>query len=103
MHLIYVAGRWEENEFTEEGRVAHRRTDEAADPLPEATADPERGEPPPTISRSVWLSDETLGPTRKLDLVEANGGCAVPVETKRGHPPDVPGQCYEPERVQLMA
>lgn len=103
MHLMVVGGRWEDNEYTEEGRVAHRRTDSEEDLLPEPGPAVQEGEPPPEIARSVWLSDETLGLTGKLDLVETEGGRAIPVDVKRGHPPEVPGQCYEPERVQLMA
>ena len=100
MHLMYVDGRWDNNVFTEEGRVAHRRTDAEDDPLPAPDGE---GEPPPDIARSVMLSDESLGLVGKLDVVEMENGRAVPVDTKRGRPPSIPEQCYEPERVQLMA
>ena len=52
-------------------------------------------------ARSVLLSDETLGAIARIDLVEAQGNRATPVDYKRGTVPDVPGNAYEPERVQL--
>lgn len=104
MHLMYVDGRWDNNVFTEEGRAAHARTDAANDPLPDQAGPTDKGvDPEPIVSRSVSLSSGTLGLVGKLDLVEIDGGIAVPVETKRGRPPDNLQHCYEPERVQLMA
>lgn len=100
-HLMHVDGRWDDNLYTDEGRSAHRRVDAADDPLP---APPVKGgDEPPAVARSVSLGSERLGLTSKLDLVEIDGGQAVPVETKRGSPPDNPLRSYEPERVQLMA
>jgi CRISPR-associated protein Cas1 len=73
-------------------------------PQPEApTPEPQGGDEPPVISRSVSLSCPTLGLTAKLDLVSTLGDEAVPVETKRGKVPDIPGNAWEPEKVQLMA
>ena len=40
-------------------------------------------------------------PLRALNLVEAQGSAATPVDYKRGIVPDVPGNAYDPERVQL--
>lgn len=99
-HLMHVDGRWDDNLYTEEGRAVHRRIDAEDDPLP---APATGGDAPPVIVRSVSLGSETLGLSGKLDLVETAGDIAVPVETKRGHVPDNPLHCYEPERVQLMA
>jgi CRISP-associated protein Cas1 len=110
-HLMYVEGRWEENQYTLEGKAIHRRVDRVDQLLPEALA-PEpapaaelEGDPPPEIARSVSLADETLGFMGKLDLVSADpeGGEAIPVDTKRGRVPAVPLRSYPPERVQLMA
>jgi CRISPR-associated endonuclease Cas1/CRISPR-associated protein Cas4 len=108
-HLMYVEGRWEGNNFTLEGKAAHRRVDRIDQLLPVA-ADPEltstaEGDPPPEIVRSVLLADDELRFMGKLDLVSADpeGGEAVPVETKRGRVPAVPLRSYPPERVQLMA
>ena len=97
MHLMYVDGRWEDNLFTDQGRSAHIRVDDVEEPLPSADGDPE-----PVVARSVALASERLGFHGKLDLLEVSDGRAVPVDTKRGSPPDTPEQCYEPERVQLM-
>ncbi|NLE66715.1 MAG: CRISPR-associated endonuclease Cas1 [Lentisphaerae bacterium] len=102
MHLMYMDGRWDDNLYTDEGRAAHRRTDAADAVLPEPTPGAD-GDPPPTVARSVSLSSPVLGLSGKLDLVETEGAEALPVDTKRGAPPDNPLQSYEPERVQLMA
>lgn len=42
-----------------------------------------------------------LGATARIDLVETEGRQAIPVDYKRGKAPAVPGNAYEPERVQL--
>lgn len=98
-HLMYVDGRWEGNIYTDEGRSAHRRVDDANDVLQPT----EENEEAPKVSRSVILSSESLGLIGKLDLVETASSRAVPVETKRGKPPETPERSYEPERIQLMA
>lgn len=109
-HLMHVEGRWEDNEYTEEGREVHRRVDRLdhvlPDPEPAAAAEdtaPDDGDDPPTVSRSVPLGSPDLGITGKLDLVSTAGDEAVPVDTKRGRAPQTPERCWEPERVQLMA
>lgn len=98
-HLMHVEGRWADNVYTVEGREAHRRVDDEDDVLPAPTG----GDDPPAIGRSVQLGDERLGLIAKLDLVEVDGDCATPVETKRGRVPDNPERSWEPERVQVMA
>lgn len=108
-HLMHVEGRWEDNVYTIEGRDVHRRVDRIDHVLPDPEADdpgdgePDDGEEPPEISRSVSLGSERLGLTAKLDLVSTAGEEAVPVDTKRGRVPDNPERSWEPERVQLMA
>ncbi len=58
----------------------------------------------PYKARSVWLSSDRLGITAKIDIVEGeSGGRVVPIEYKRGEPPDVPEGAYLPERAQLCA
>ena len=111
-HFMFVEGRWEDNQFTVEGRHAHRRVD-ALDHLlpharetqkPPANADARAGgDEPPAVARSVPVSSAVLGLSAKLDLVATDGDEAVPVETKRGRVPDNPQRSWEPERVQLMA
>lgn len=98
-HLMFVSERWDDNLYTEQGRSAHARVDDAADPLPPTPADPDE---PPVVARSVALGSETLGLSGKLDLLEVADGQAVPIDTKRGRVPPTPQKSYEPERVQLM-
>jgi len=112
-HFMHVEGRWEDNEFTVEGRFAHRRVDELDHLLPEApdAKDAEQakdhseptGDDPPVIARSVPLSSDLLGLSAKLDLVSTEGDLAIPVETKRGRVPENVERSWQPERVQLMA
>lgn len=114
-HLMHVEGRWEDNQYTVEGRHAHRRVDALDHLLPEA-ADEEKepkkaketpedatGDDPPAVARSVPLSSDVLGLSAKLDLVATDGDEAIPVETKRGRVPENTERSWEPERVQLMA
>ena len=108
-HLMYVEGRWEENEYTIEGKAIHRRVDRIDQILPETVAlekpKVDDGDASPEIARSVSLAADDLGLMGKLDLVSCDpeGGEAVPVETKRGRVPAVPLRSYPPERVQVMA
>lgn len=123
-HLMHVEGRWADNVYTVEGKVAHRRVDQLDHILPDAVGDgqlsvvrgqdnqandpqpatdKDDGDDPPVVSRSVPLDSQKLGLSAKLDLVSTAGDEAVPVETKRGRVPKTDERCYEPERVQLMA
>jgi CRISPR-associated protein Cas1 len=99
--LMHHDGRWADNEYTEEGRMVHRRVDEEDEVLPDPPSP--GGDEPPRVSRSVSLGSDSLGLSAKLDLVESTCDEAVPVETKRGKVPDNPERSWEPERVQLMA
>lgn len=98
-YLMWVQQEFADNVFTEDGRYQHRRVDAEEDELPDPTADDDA----PKKARSVLLSGERAGIIAKIDLVEVEGGRAVPVDYKRGKRPDVPGGAYEPERVQLCA
>ncbi|MBX3148457.1 MAG: CRISPR-associated endonuclease Cas1 [Gemmatimonadales bacterium] len=105
-YLMHVEGRWEDNEFTLEGREAHRRVDRTDQLLPDpdhTEGASDDGDDEPVVVRSVSLGSLGLGLTAKLDLVEAAGDAAVPVDTKRGRVPQNPDRSWEPERVQLMA
>jgi len=107
-HLMHVEGLWADNRYTAEGRFVHRRVDRIDHVLPSSNGDTEEhasdeDHDPPEIARSVRLESAGLGLVGKLDLVSVAGDEAVPVETKRGRPPDTPERCWEPERVQLMA
>lgn len=52
-------------------------------------------------ARSVLLSDDSLGVIARIDLVEAEGRLATPVDYKHGKAPDVWDGVWEPERVQI--
>ncbi|WP_291263607.1 CRISPR-associated endonuclease Cas1 [Gemmatimonas sp.] len=97
-YLEWVDGEWDDNLDTIEGRWAHRRVDaEPSTPVPDAEAPGEH----PLTARSLMLSSDRLGAIAKLDLLEAEGKRATPVDYKRGRVPDVPAGAYDPERVQL--
>lgn len=105
-HLMHVDGRWDDNEFTLEGKEAHRRVDRVDQGLPAPTDDEQPfsdNDDEPVVARSVMLGSPDLGLTGKLDLVETTGDLALPVETKRGRVPNNWERSWEPERVQLMA
>src|SRR5579862_4113608 len=86
-YLEWVQGEFADNEYTIEGRYAHRRADQPGGTLPEPVDAEER----PYRARSVWLSSERLGMTAKIDIVESEDGASViPIEYKRGVPPEVP-------------
>ena len=96
-YLEWVQGEFEHSEDTLDGRFQHRRVDRPSGDLPE----PGSEEPTVIHARSVMLSDDELGAIARIDLVEADGGRATPVDYKRGSVPNVPEGAYEPERVQL--
>lgn len=94
--LEWVHAQFADNVDTVEGRWHHRALDEQAGAVPL----PDEGEV--RIARSVMLSSTRLGLVAKVDLLEgAPDGTVVPVDTKRGAPPDVPERAWEPERVQV--
>lgn len=93
--LEWVQARFVDNDDTVEGRYHHRAVDKerGAAPLPE---DGEVRE-----ARSLLLSSERLGLVARVDVLQGVGGAVSPVDTKRGHPPDIPEGAWEPERVQV--
>lgn len=101
-YLEWVQGEWSESVDTVEGRHAHRRVDRKGGNLPtppapeDADAEPER-----VHARSVTLSSSRIGVIARMDLVEAEGTRATPVDYKRGKRPHVARGAYDPERVQL--
>ena len=97
-HLRWVQGEWAENAYTLDGQRVHRRVDHPAEPKDGGIDDD-----PPKIRRSLDVGSDRLGLIAKIDVVEADGGEAIPVEYKRGHAPDHPNGAYDPERVQLCA
>jgi CRISPR-associated protein Cas1 len=94
--LEWVHAQFADNTDTVEGRWVHRAVDQPGGAVPRA------GEGEVKVARSVMLSSPSLGLVAKTDLLEgAPDGTVVPVDTKRGSPPDIPERAWEPERVQL--
>lgn len=100
-YLEWVQGEFAHSEDTLDGRLRHRRVDRQTGKLNESGANDQDDSYERIHARSVLLSDEALGATARIDLVETEGRQAIPVDYKRGKVPAVPGNAYEPERVQL--
>lgn len=96
-YLEWVEGEWAESGDTAEGRRAHARVDEGGGRLP---APDELGEDM-ARTQAVTLASERLGVIAKMDVVEVDGGIAMPVDFKKGKRPHVAAGAYEPERVQI--
>ncbi len=108
VHIAWVQGEWDENEYTRDGAWVHRKVDKprplkrpkhlrSKEEAPAAPAEPER----PYQARSVWLSSTRLGITAKTDVVFVDGGSVVPIEYKRGRQPSVPEGALLEHRAQL--
>lgn len=95
-YLMWVQQEWDDSAETVDGRRVHARVDQPGGELP---AEPVEGER--IHARSVTLESATLGVIAKLDLVEADGRRATPVDYKRGKRPHAPRGAHAPERVQL--
>ncbi len=118
-YLEHVQGEFEHNEYTVDGRLKHRNVDRPAGQRRMAEEAAERdggpddrgagdkkgaGKKSETIhSRSMMLSDPELGLVGKLDVLEAEGKKATPVEHKRGTVPDTPERTYLDHRVHVCA
>ncbi len=98
----WIAGEFDHNPDTLEGRLSHRRVDhEDRKNLPLSA---EEADPTETIhARSVLLSSSQEGLIARIDLLELEGTVATPVDYKKGKVPDRPEGPWEPERVQLAA
>lgn len=100
-YLEHVEGLFAHNRYTIEGEARHKRVDAKTDALP--TAD-DASEQQTIHARSVTLHSDHYGVIAKLDLIEANGDHATPVDYKRGSPKKLPDGslgAWDPERVQL--
>ncbi|MCC6127296.1 MAG: CRISPR-associated endonuclease Cas1 [Pirellulales bacterium] len=92
-----------------EGKVESGEGDASAESRPALSPVPGEGDastelPPdvePIHSRSVMLSAPLEGLIAKIDVLDITAGIASPVDYKRGRLPDVPGNAWEPEQVQL--
>jgi CRISP-associated protein Cas1 len=97
-YLEYVQGEWAYSADTLDGRLVHRRVDQEKGNMP---APGDLDDMPKLHARSVMVGSDTLGAVARIDLIEGNDGRVVPVDYKRGAPPDIPEGAYEPERVQV--
>ena len=98
----HIDGVFADNQETVEGSLRHQDLDQRADELPPPEQLVEEGRA--VRSRSVTLSSDTYGVIAKLDLVEAEGNEAVPVDYKRGRPreaADGSAEAWDPDRVQM--
>ncbi|MDE0268051.1 MAG: CRISPR-associated endonuclease Cas1 [Acidimicrobiaceae bacterium] len=93
-YLEWVQSRFQHNRDTKEGVYVHRVVDAGGGVMGEAD------DPPFRKARSVELSSRRLGMIAKADIIEQQDREAVPVEVKRGRPPEH-GLAWMPEKVQL--
>jgi CRISPR-associated protein Cas1 len=99
----WVEGLFAHNSYTVEGALRHSKLDAREDELPAA------GEIPPDErihARSVTLASQAHRLIARLDLVEAEGNLATPVDYKRGSPrkeSDGSIGAWDPDRVQICA
>ncbi|MGI9016301.1 MAG: CRISPR-associated endonuclease Cas4g/Cas1g [Euzebya sp.] len=94
--LEWVQQRFTDNADTVDGRYQHRVVDAGGGRAPGPDVPDEL-----RSARSVMLSDPDLGLVGTVDLLEGDGGTAVPIDYKRGSAPDNAERSWEPERVQL--
>jgi CRISPR-associated protein Cas1 len=99
-YLEWVQGEFRDNEDVLAGRIAHRRVDKEGGTMSEPS---EIVEPLVYKARGVTLSSERLGLTARLDLLEGDAGEAVPVDYKKGHPPNEPGMVWPADQIQVGA
>lgn len=102
-YLEWVQGEFEDSVDTVEGRFEHRRVDVAGPLLPDPDDIQEGEEPPVFHARSILLSAQDPGIIARMDLVEAEGRVATPVDYKHGRKPDCPEGAWEPDLIQLGA
>ena len=96
---MWVDGLFRESVDTVEGKAQHQRVDAKASALPLAEEAAER-----VHARSVTLSSERLKVIATLDLVEAEGLTATPVDYKHGAPKETKDgslELWPTDRVQL--
>src|ERR1035438_4134045 len=97
----WVEGVFRESVDTIEGAAQHKRVDARATALPEAGAAADSDEK--LHARSVTLSSERLRVIATLDLVEAQGQMATPIDYKHGAPRDSKDglEMWPADRVQI--
>jgi CRISPR-associated protein Cas1 len=83
---------------TMDGTYQHRRVDKEEGQVPQ-----DREDDTVIHARSVMLSASETRLIARIDLLELAGNEAVPVEYKRGRVPDIPGNVWESDLIQLCA
>lgn len=112
-YLEFVQGEWAENLETMQGTFGHRHVDKPDRKKIESPASKSRNSKTKADTqdssdekihaRSITLSSEQEGIVAKLDVLEIDGNRVIPVDYKRGQVPEIPGEAYDPERVQICA
>jgi len=97
-YLEWVQGEFAVNADVAEGRYVHRVVDEEEGRMPDDLGEEDR-----IHARSVWLSAPGECLSARIDLIEAEGMLATPVDYKRGAVPDMPERAWEADRVQVCA
>jgi CRISPR-associated protein Cas1 len=94
-YLEWAQGLFEHNADTVEGAFRHRAVDrqEGRMPLPSEIADLRR-------ATSVTVGSVRLGAIAVIDLIAADNGSVIPVDTKKGAPPPQ-ADGWEPDMIQL--
>lgn len=96
-YLEWVQCEWQDSADTAEGRHVHRRVDKPSGDLPADGSDTDGI----IHTRALTLSSQRFGLIARMDLIEAEGNHATPVDYKKGKRPHVARGAYDPERVQL--
>lgn len=97
-YMEWVQGEFEYSADVLDGKYKHRNVDK------KSTEKAKSDNADHSIhARSITLSDGQLGLISKMDLVEAQGDVATPVEYKRGSTPATPNHTYEDHAVQVCA
>lgn len=101
--LEWVQAEFQDNFFTKDGTFTHRRQDRPTRAMPQADEVDDEAD---FKARSVYLDAPIAGLVARMDLVEADAGEVIPVDTKRGKlPPEerLPSQIWPADRIQLGA
>ena len=95
-YLEWVEGAWAENADTAQGARVHARGAQSGPALPAPDAPIEE-----FASRKIMLASERLGLIAEIDVLEAEQGVYIPIDTKKGKRPHTDKGAYLPERVQI--
>jgi len=103
-YLEYVQGEFHDSAETIEGRSRHRNVDmEIGNLAPPSENAEESAETMEIHARSVLLSGEKSGLIARMDLIEGAGNSVIPVEYKRGRPPETEDRLWLPDKIQVCA